>query len=87
VNGSDLRAVRDSLGALWGLGRPLRKAELGRACGYTGRNAWQAVARWESTDAELNPTVARLLGVMLSGAYRPTFRAERKILQGDVKTD
>jgi hypothetical protein len=87
MNGNDLPAIRAQLGILWGLKRPLRKAELGRACGYTKLNAWRAVARWESSDAELIPPVVRLLEAMLHAGYRPAFRVQRKISRSGIKTD
>jgi hypothetical protein len=86
MRGTDLPAVRERLGELWNVGRPLRPIELGRACGFVGRRAWEAIARWEARDDELAPPVSTLLEAMLSGAFRPEFR-KPKMSQEGVKTD
>jgi hypothetical protein len=43
-----ITAVRASLGHRIGLGRPLTKAELGRALYYGGRDPGRYVAQWEA---------------------------------------
>lgn len=67
----DVRAARASLGEMWGLGRPLKAAELGRVLGLRGRDPGAQVLRWERGDDITGP-VRVALSMMLAGAVPPT---------------
>jgi hypothetical protein len=43
----EVRDSRETLGRKWGLGRPLRAAELARLLGLRGRHAGASVLAWE----------------------------------------
>ena len=70
MTGADIRAARAALGDLWGLGRPLRAAELGRALRLAGRDPGQSVLAWESGKAPVSGPVSVAIEAMLAG-FRP----------------
>jgi hypothetical protein len=49
MTGDELRAARRTLGEMWGLGRPLHAAELGRLLNLRGPDPGQSVLDWERT--------------------------------------
>ena len=67
---SDLRDARAALGLMWGLGRPLRMAELGRALRLHGRDPGASVRDWERGHTPISGPVAVAVAAMLAG-YRP----------------
>lgn len=68
--GADIRAARAKLGQLWGLGRPLRAAELGRALRLKGRDPGATVLAWEAGTPISGP-VSVAIEMMLAGAKPP----------------
>lgn len=65
-----LRDSRATLGALWGLSRPLHMAELGRALKLKGRDPGAAVRDWERGHTAISGPVEVAVSAMLAG-YRP----------------
>ncbi|MBN9008720.1 MAG: hypothetical protein J0H63_00845 [Rhizobiales bacterium] len=55
---------------MWGLGRPLRRSELGRVLRLTGRDPGKQVARWEAGDGPTGPASVAI-DMMLAGAMPP----------------
>ena len=62
-----IRTARAQLGDLWGLGRPLRAAELGRALRLTGANPGQTVLNWEAGRREISGPATVAIEMMLAG--------------------
>lgn len=70
MTGKDIKAARNRLGELWGLGRPLRMAELGRALRLQGRDPGESVRDWERGNTPVSGPVSVAIEAMLAG-YRP----------------
>jgi len=68
---AEITAARATLGAQWGLRRPLLKSELGRALGFEGRDPGRQVAEYEAGNGEIGGSAAQLLRVYLAGAEPP----------------
>ena len=66
----DIRAARGALGEMWGLGRPLALAEMGRVLGFKSRDPGRQVKEMED-GRELSGPVVLAVGLMLDGA-RPS---------------
>lgn len=64
------RDARATLGAMWGLGRPLRMAEMGRALRLQGRDPGASVRDWERGHTPISGPVSVAVEAMLAG-YRP----------------
>lgn len=75
MTGDDIRNARQSLGTLWGLGRPLRAAELGRVLGLAGRDPGRSVLDWEAEKFPVSGPVSLSIGAMLAG-YEPPGKDE-----------
>jgi hypothetical protein len=67
----ELTAARETLGRLWALGRPLRKAELGRLLRFPGRDPGQSIRDYESGATAIPGAVAVAVEMMLRGAEPP----------------
>lgn len=65
---SDARAV---LGSMWGLGRPLRMSELGRALGLAGADPGQSVRDYERGATKISGPIRNLVTLYLRGALPP----------------
>jgi hypothetical protein len=76
MTGHDIHKSRATLGALWGLGRPLRAAELGRALGLKGRDPGATVLAWERDRVPISGPVAIAIKAMLRG-FRPVKKKGR----------
>lgn len=72
MTGPEIRQARADLGRLFGLGRPLRAAELGRLLRLKGRDPGATVLAWEAGDPISGP-VSVAVEMMLDGARPPTF--------------
>ena len=70
MTGDELREARARLGQMWGLGRPLGMAELGRALRLQGRDVGATIRDWERRDGPTGPA-AVAIEAMLAG-YRPS---------------
>ena len=55
MTSAQLRKARATLGALWGLDRPLRASELGRILRLKGRDPGATVLAWEGGDPVTGP--------------------------------
>ncbi len=71
MTGSEVRAARATLGRLWGLNRPLRAAELGRALRLKGRDPGKTILDWERNDPPITGPASVALQAMLDGWQRP----------------
>ena len=67
---ADLRNARGTLGRMWGLGRPLRMSEMGRALRLRGRDPGESVRDWERGHTSISGPVEIAIEAMLAG-YRP----------------
>ena len=63
----ELREARGRLGELWGLGRPLRMSELGRALRLAGRDPGESVRDWERGHTPISGPVSVAVEAMLRG--------------------
>lgn len=72
MTSAQVREARASLGHQFGLGRPLRAAELGRLLRLKGRDPGATVLAWEA-GAPVSGPVSVALEMMLAGARPPTF--------------
>lgn len=68
---NELRAARDTLGRLWGLGRPLRMAEMGRALRLSGRDPGASIRDYERGTTKISGPVSVAVEMMLAGAHPP----------------
>jgi hypothetical protein len=72
MTGKELRAARVRLGELWGLGRPVFAAELGRALQLCPSDPGQSVRDYEAQDgAKVPGPVCVAVEFMLRGAVPP----------------
>lgn len=70
--GDDLRKARIRLGELWGLGRAVYAAELGRALGNTARDPGEAIRDYERERAARVPwALSTAVQMMLGGSLPP----------------
>jgi hypothetical protein len=67
VTPDELREARADLGVAWGLGRPLKASELGRALGIEARDPGRPVLAWEAGRAMPRPFEV-MIEMMLDGA-------------------
>jgi len=65
-----LRDARATLGAMWGLGRPLQMSEMGRALRIPGRDPGAAIAGYES-GTRISGPMSVAVDMMLAGALPP----------------
>lgn len=70
MTGDELRDARATLGNLWKLGRPLHRAELGRALRLKGRDPGEMVIQWERGTGPTGPASVAI-EMMLAGAEPP----------------
>jgi hypothetical protein len=70
MTGRDLRRARATLGKLWGLDRPLRAAELGRALRLQGRDPGRTILNWENGKTPITGPVSLAIKAMLAGYGR-----------------
>ena len=67
----ELRTARATLGTMWGLGRPLKMSEMGRALGLGGRDPGESVRDYERGKTPISGPLSRLVRVYLGGAFPP----------------
>lgn len=67
----DFRAARRTLGELWGFGRPLHAAEMGRALGLSGRDPGASVIDYERGKTRISGPIAILVRLYLKGLMPP----------------
>lgn len=68
---ADVTAARHTLGHAWGLGRPLKRSELGRALGLSPSDPGRSVRDYETGLTPIGGSTALLLRVYLGGALPP----------------
>ena len=68
---TELRNARRTLGELWGLGRPLRASEMGRALRLGGRDPGRSVLDWEAGKFPISGPVSVAVEMMLGGCLPP----------------
>ncbi len=71
MTGNKLRKAREILGHRWGLGRPLKMAELGRALRLGGRDPGESIRNYESDRTPISGPVAVAVEMWLAGAPVP----------------
>ncbi len=67
----DITAARQELGDRYGLGRPLRKAELARLVGLSDRLGDDWIGRLEKGQGVLSGTVEVVIRMLLAGERSP----------------
>jgi len=77
MTAAQIRKARAALGAMWGLDRPLRAAELGRLLRLQGRDPGATVLAWEAGTPVSGP-VSVAIEMMLAGADPPDGRVDRR---------
>jgi hypothetical protein len=68
VTPQEIVTAREVLGDAWGLKRPLKRAELGRAVGLTSRTPGRAVRDWEDLRFSPPESVCDRIRDLLEGA-------------------
>ena len=68
---AELHTARAALGLMWGLGRPLKASEMGRALGLTGRDPGHSIIDYERGKTPIRGSTLRLIRVYLNGAVPP----------------
>lgn len=71
MTGAELKAARARLGVMWGLGRPVNKAEMGRACGLGGADPGQSIADYEAGRTRIGGPTKILVRLYLGGCLPP----------------
>lgn len=71
MTGEELRSARATLGELWGLGRPLKMSELGRAIGLTGNDPGQSIRDYERGVTRISGPISFLVRLYLRGVLPP----------------
>lgn len=69
MTGKELRDARATLGDLWGLGRPLKMTEMGRALRLGGRDPGQSIRDYERGHTPISGPLSALLELYLAGAH------------------
>lgn len=67
----DLHKARQTLGLLWGLGRPLHASELGRALRLGGRDPGESIRDYERGKTKISGPMSVAVEMMLRGALPP----------------
>jgi hypothetical protein len=83
MTGDEMRDARATLGAMWGLGRPLMGAELGRAMRLRGRDPGASVRDYERGLTEISGPISALIEVFLAGALPPDGIEAIKMRRGE----
>lgn len=68
---SDLHDARATLGQMWGLGRPLKMSEMGRALGLGGRDPGESIRDYERAKTTISGPVRNLVRAYLNGTLPP----------------
>lgn len=66
-----LRDARGTLGAMWGLQRPLRMSEMGRALRLGGNDPGQSIRDYERGVTRISGPISVAVDMMLAGALPP----------------
>lgn len=68
--------ARRALGELWGLGRPLKASELGRALRLGGRDPGESIRDYERGKTRISGPMSVAVEMMLAGAKPPITQDE-----------
>ena len=71
LTGRDIRAARGILGRLWGLGRPLRMSEMGRALRLSGSDVGRSIRDYERDKTRITGPLSVAVEMMVHGAPPP----------------
>ena len=71
MTGHELNAARGKLGELWGLGRPLKMSEMGRALRLGGRDPGESIRDYEREKTKISGPMSVAVEMMLAGALPP----------------
>lgn len=63
--------ARRTLGSMWGLGRPLKASELGRALRLGGRDPGESIRDYERGKTRISGPMSVAVEMMLAGAKPP----------------
>lgn len=63
--------ARRTLGYLWGLGRPLKASEMGRALRLGGRDPGESIRDYERGKTKISGPMSVAVEMMLRGALPP----------------
>jgi hypothetical protein len=69
-----ITTAREKLGDLWGLGRPLTRAELARALKLSPRYGGSHISKLEDGKSALSGPIEVAVEMMLAGAVPPTMK-------------
>lgn len=72
----NLYNARRTLGELWGLGRPLKASELGRALRLGGRDPGESIRDYERGKTRISGPMSVAVEMMLAGAKPPITQDE-----------
>ena len=72
----ELYNARRTLGELWGLGRPLKASELGRALRLGGRDPGESIRDYERGKTRISGPMSVAVEMMLAGAKPPITQDE-----------
>jgi hypothetical protein len=67
MTGSELHKAREILGQRWGLGRPLKMSELGRALRLAGRDPGESIRDYESGKTPISGPISVAVEGWLDG--------------------
>lgn len=70
------RDARGTLGFMWGLDRPLRMTEMGRALRLTGRDPGNSIRDYERGKTQISGPISVAVEAMLAG-FRPNNENEK----------
>lgn len=72
----NLYEARRVLGEMWGLGRPLKASELGRALRLGGRDPGESIRDYERGKTRISGPMSVAVEMMLAGAKPPITQDE-----------
>lgn len=71
MTADELRDARRTLGELWGFGRPLHAAEMGKAVRLGGRDPGESIRDYERGRTRISGPLSVAVEMMLRGALPP----------------
>ncbi len=71
MTGDQLRQARQKLGEAWGLGRPLKMAEMARACRLGGRDPGATIRDYEDGKTRISGPLSLVVELYLAGVRPP----------------
>ncbi|MDP2214986.1 hypothetical protein [Phenylobacterium sp.] len=71
MTGAEIRDARDTLGKAWGLGRPLKMAEMARACRLGGRDPGATIRDYETGKTKISGPLSLVVELYLAGVRPP----------------